>query len=385
MNYLFINYVFWFFSGVIVYTYFLYPILLYLTSKLLSPIKSYNTMRQLPLVSIFIAVYNEENIIQEKIENSLELDYPSELLEVIVASDGSTDRTNEIIKKYKEKGVKVFVNSTNEGKNAILNKYVPFAKGEIIVFTDANSMFLPDAIEKLVMCFSNTKVGCVGGKLKYLSGQSAVSKGEGLYFRYENFIRKHEGLHGKMVGANGAIYAVRKNMFTPIPSHVPNDFFHPLSVLKSGMYSVFAEEAVAWEKPSEDEKEEFNRRTRIVTRSFGAVIEVNKTHGIFKGNIWFYLLSHKLLRWFGFPMLILILALNIYIAGAPFYKFILILQFMFYLGGVIGWVAEKFDKNIRLFYVPYYFFLINIAGIIGLYNYFFGKKVVKWKVASTTR
>ena len=225
----------------------------------------------------------------------------------------------------------------------------------------------------------------MGGKLKYLKGESIVSKGEGLYFKYENIIRKLEGVQGKMVSANGAIYAIRRELFDQIPSHVPNDFFHPLSVLKRGFYVAFEEKAIAFEKPSEDQREEFNRRARIVARSFGALIEINRIYGVFKGKGWFNIVSHKILRWFAFPIMLTALSVNLFLLENPIYLFTLFLQAMFYSFGIVGCLLSALGNKSKLFYIPYYFLLINIAGIIGLYSYFMGKKVVTWKAASTTR
>jgi cellulose synthase/poly-beta-1,6-N-acetylglucosamine synthase-like glycosyltransferase len=262
-NYQLIEIIFWISILAVSHTYLGYPLILLIISRFSKRNEKPCELEQLPSLAIFLSVFNEESIIKKKIENCFSLDFPQHLLEVAIASDGSSDSTNEILKFYKKKGVKTFINDLNLGKNATINKFFPKTKGDIIVFTDANSMLAPDALLNLARRFSNPRVGCVGGNLKYLHDNSPISKGEGLYFRYENIIRKFEGKMGRMVGANGAIYAIRRNLFVPVPSHVPNDFFQPLVVLKKGFDSVYEESAVAYEKPTQDKKEEFQRRTRM--------------------------------------------------------------------------------------------------------------------------
>jgi len=339
----------------------------------------------LPLVTLLIPVYNEESVIEKKIKNSLGLDYPRELFEIVVASDASTDCTTEIAGSYASKGINLFVSDRNEGKNALINKYVPKTAGKVIVFTDANSMFDPSALKSMVNKFSDPAVGCVGGKLVYQNGESAIAKGEGIYFKYENFIRKLEGLQGAMVGANGAIYAIRRDLFVSVPSHVPNDFYHPLTILKRGFLSVFVENAIAFEKPSETLADEFKRRSRIVARSVGAVLEAGRLFGWFKGKGGFNLLSHKILRWLVFPILIAMLFFNALLLNQALYKWIFGLQIAFYAFGILGYTFDRLGIKFRFFLISYYFLLINIAGIVGMLNFFRGQRVSTWKTASTTR
>lgn len=376
---------FWMAFISIFYIYIGYPLVLFFISKLKKSLNTEKHINEYPSITFFIPAYNEETVVRQKIENTLTLDYPPDLLEIVVVSDGSRDGTNKIIKSYQKKGVKIFINDKNEGKNAVINKFVPLTKGSVIVFSDANSIFSREALVQITKYFSTPKVGCVGGKLQYLRSESTVAMGEGLYFKYENFIREMEGLHGKMIGANGAIYAIRRDLFVPVPVHVPNDFFHPLTVLGKGLYSVFEKNAIAYEKPSEDQKEEFSRRARIVARSVAALSEVNKISGILKGKGWFYILSHKILRWLAFPILLIVLILNIFLINKSLYSLILLLQTIFYLSGILGYVLESFGVKMKIFYIPYYFLLINLAGTFGVFNWLRGKRVISWITASTTR
>ena len=380
-----IELLFWFFVAILFYIYLGYPIFLILSRGLFKASKSNSAKGRLPTITIFIPVYNEESVIENKITNSFDLNYPTELIEIVVASDGSTDRTNEITRQFEKKGLKVYINDSNEGKNATINKFVPHTKGEIIVFTDANSIFSIESLNAIIHNFNDPRVGCVGGKLTYLEGDSLTAKGEGVYFKYENSIRELEGLGGVMVGANGAIYAIRRELFIPVPPHVPNDFFHPLSVLKRGYRSVFESNAIAFEKPTENQGEEFNRRVRIVTRSFGALVEIQKRYGLFTGRGFFNIISHKILRWFAFPLMLISYILSLILIQKTIYASSFILLTLFYLLGLAGFVAENLGVKIKLFYIPYYFLLINIAAVIGVIRYFRNKKVVTWRSASTTR
>jgi len=347
--------------------------------------KTESEFQKIPYVTIFIAAHNEEAVIKEKIMNALSLNYPSKYLQIVVASDGSTDSTENILQSFDNTQVTVFINKTNIGKNAIINKYIPKTKGDIIVFTDSNALFSNNSIKYLVECFSDYRVGCVGGKLKYLKGSTGVAKGEGLYFRYENFIRNLEGLCGNLIGCNGAIYAIRKELYIPVPNHVPNDFYHPLSVLKRGFCSVFEQQAVAYEKPSESQGEEFNRRKRIVTRSFGALVEISKKYGFFNGKGLFNLISHKILRWFGLPMMLIFFLVNGFLISKPLFLGFFLFQILFYLFGFFGYFLNCFGYKTKLFYIPFYFLLINFAGVSGLIDYFKGKRTITWTSAKTTR
>ena len=386
MNLSILEYLFWIGLALSAYVYLVYPLIVFCQTKRCESERSENVWVPFYSVTIFITAYNEEPVISDRIDNALSLKYPDDLLEVAIASDGSTDRTNEKLEEHRSNPrVKIFYNETNEGKNALINRFVPLTEGQIVVFTDANSIFSEQALLNIVRPFSDPRVGCVGGKLTYLSGQSAVAKGEGLYFKYENVIRKLEGKEGNMVGANGAIYAIRRELFENVPAHVPNDFFHPLVVLKKGYRSVFEENAIAFEKATESHEEEFKRRSRIVERSISAIVEVNRRYGLFTGRAWFNIFSHKILRWLTFPILVSTWVLNLFLLNNPLYMTLFICQTIFYILGTLGYFFEKAGLKIKILYIPYYFLLINLAGFVGLIQWLKGKRIVSWKTASTTR
>jgi len=376
---------FWMGVLFVIYVYAAYPCMLLAASAILKPVHRPCSGEPLPRLTLFVPVHNEEAILERKILNCLEIDYPPELLEIVFASDGSTDRTNDILKSRAGGRVKVHLSEANRGKNAVINEYAPLTNGEVLVFTDANAFFEGRAVKRLASHFSDARVGCVGGRLKYLSGVSGTARGEGLYFRYENLLRQLEGDRGSLVGANGAIYAIRRSLFLPVPVHVPNDFFHPLSVLKRNHLAVFDARALAVETPTEHHGEEFKRRRRIVARSMVAVVEVGRLFGIFGGRGTFYLMSHKVMRWLTFPMLVLVFAANLLLLDKTLYVDSLWLQIVFYALGALGYLLDRVHVRSRLAFVPYYFLIINIAALAGLVDFCRGQRVNTWDTAVTTR
>ncbi len=198
-------------------------------------------------------------------------------------------------------------------------------------------------------------------------------------------LRKLEGRLGCAVGANGAIYGIRRSVFEPVPSHVPNDFFHPLVALKKGYLSTFSDHAVAYEKPTEDQGEEFNRRMRIVARSVAAIPAAMKIPGTFSRDAWICLFSHKILRWLGFPLMLITLLSNVLLAASPFFITLLCLQLCFYGSGILGFRLQRSGIRVKALTVPYYFLLINIACFFGVLSWLTGKKFVRWTSAASTR
>lgn len=375
---------FWLFLALIIYVYTGYPLVLSILGKLRS--KSIACEEITPYLTLFIPVYNEEKIIGEKIQNSLKLDYPPGKLEILVASDASNDGTNEIVRRYQDKGVVLFCQEERGGKNSLINKFIEKAKGEIFVFTDANSMFQPDALKKLVKGFKDDEVGCICGRLRYTTeGATAVGKGESLYFRYEAFLRKKESRLGGVVTASGAIYAIRSKLFSPLELDCPNDFVHPTEIRAKGYRVLYEPEAVALEKPSASTDDEFKRRVRIVTRGITTFYKYNRKYNLLANSNSFYFISHKLLRWFLPLFLVGLFLVNLSLRLPGGYTFFLYLQIIFYLCGLMGFFLQEYGIKIKIFYIPFYFCLINLAAVKGLWEFSQGKKQVFWKVASSTR
>src|SRR3972149_2583761 len=361
------EYIFFFLLLVIVYVYIGYPILLKIVNLKRKSI--YINDEFMPTVTLFIPAYNEEKIIKKKIRNSLALDYPRDKLEIIVASDGSNDNTVNVVKNYLNDGVTLFESVKREGKNSVINEYLPRCNGEIIVFTDADAFYNADAIKKLVRNFNDKSVGCVVGILRYIDDKTSIGKGVGLYTRYESIIRKLEGRHGTLVVATGAIYAIRKELFTPLDLDVPNDFTHPIQIAAMGYKILFEPAAIANGKASSTAADEFKRRTRIVTRGLTAFVRYWRRYHMLRGVWGFCFISHKLLRWF-IPFYLLVIFLSNIFLHSPFFRFTLYFQVGFYVMALAGIFLKR--RLGRYFSVPFYFCVINFAAFIGVLRYFRG-------------
>jgi len=371
--------IFFILIAIILYVYIGYPLILQLLSSFGKTIEKENIF---PIVTLFIPAHNEAEVIRQKIENSLNLDYPRKKLEIIVASDGSTDGTGDIVREYAEIGVLFFESKKRGGKNSLINRYINNATGEIIIFTDANSFYKEAAIKKLVINFNDKSVGCVVGNLKYIDKKTSVGKGEGLYFRYESMIKMLESRHGTLVAATGSIYAIRKSLFTPLDMDVANDLAHPIQIAASGYKVVFEPEAVVYEKATSSPAEEFKRRARIVTRGLTAFLRYRKKYRMIRGMWGFCFVSHKLIRWF-VPFLLIALFLTNLFLYSSFFKFTLYGQIGFYGAALAG--AFFKEKTGKVFSIPFYFCLINFAALMGIIKYFKGARESVWEVAKTTR
>jgi len=338
-----------------------------------------------PTVTLFVPVFNEEKMIRKKIENSIGIDYPKEKIEIVFYSDSSSDETDKIINEYIGAGIKLYRADTRRGKNYLINNSFEKMNGDIIVFSDANSLYRKDAIKLLVRSFIDQTVGCVCGKLVYISDtNSLVGKGESLYFKYESALKRLESAFGSVVTGNGAIYAIRKSLFSQLPEEVPNDFAHPIEIKAKGFKVIYEPLAIAEERATASTTEEFRRRVRIVLRSFTAFIFYQKKYNILKNSYSFFFVSHKLLRWFIFPLMVVIFFINLSLNGY-YANILLYIQYIFYISALIGCICQRMDLKIKLFYVPFYFCLINLAGALGILKYFVGKKEIMWDIAETTR
>lgn len=367
---------------VIFYVFFIYPVILLIRPTIKYKCNKENEFFK-PFVSILIPAYNEEKHIKAKLQNTLSQDYFDGYYEIILTSDGSTDQTVPIALSFKDNRIKVIENKKRGGKNNALNKAIDVARGEIIVFTDANALFTKDSIRKLVRHFKDKSVGLVCGYLKYVKGgETNVGEGEGLYFRYESWIKKLESRWGAVSVVTGAIYAIRRELASYLEPDIANDFAHPVQVGAKGYKVLFEPEAIAYEKPTLSITEEFRRRVRIVTRGFTAFARYWKKYRILAGVRGFCFISHKLLRWFTPIFLMALFITNIFLEGF-FFHVTFWLQMTFYGAAILGlFVRRGWGK---IFAIPFYFCMINLAALMGFLNFLLGKQQAIWDVASTTR
>ncbi|WP_066172853.1 glycosyltransferase family 2 protein [Bacillus marinisedimentorum] len=367
----------WVLIGLTLYVYVGYPILLTLFSSLFK--KSINDSPDYtPKVTYFIAAYNEEKVIGQKLANSVQLDYPADKLEIIVVSDDSSDRTNEIVESFVTRYpyVKLNVVKGRQGKTAALNHSVPSAKGDILVFSDANSMYKKDALRQLVKHFNDNQIGGVCGELKLINPtSSSIGESEGAYWKYEKFLKTIETRTGSTIVANGSIYAIRKQNFREMNINVGDDMQNPLIIIGQKKRFIYEPNAVTVEETSPDAKEEFGRKVRIVTRSFTGLLHYKKMLNLFtRPGFFVKYMSHKVLRWLVPYYLILIFVINIFLLGDFIYDLLMVAQVLFYALAVAG---IKYKSKIT--YIPYYFCLVNYAALRGTLRAIMGKKQATWK------
>lgn len=379
------EFVFWFFLILIAFIYFGYPAILGIISLLI--VKRFKKREFFPKVSIVIPAHNEEKIISKKLDNCFSLNYPFDKLEIILVLDACTDNTKLIALQYKDKGIKVVEQKERKGKIAALNIAVPQAKSDIIVFSDANAAYNKESIKELVANFFDSKVGCVCGELKYIRRKER-NTGESIYasyWSYEKWLRRRESRLGSLLVANGAIYAIRRELFTPIDEDLSDDFVNPI-MIKSKSFDVIHEpQAVATEFVTTTFREEFNRKVRITCQGFKGTKRLISNILRCGPFFIFQFLFHKFLRWFGAAFLIFVFVSNIFIINKPFYLIIFALQIAFYLLGLWGYFKEKAKHRNKMLGLITYFCMINLAAMAGLFKAIIGVQTKTWEVAETTR
>lgn len=372
--------VFWFCAALLAYVYIGYPVLVGILATLF-PQPAESPDEKPPSVSIIISAYNEAPVIAAKIENSLALQFPAERLEVIVVSDCSDDGTDEIVRNCASLGVRLVRQNQRLGKSAALNYAVPQARGSILVFSDANALYQPDAIRHLVRHFSNPRVGYVVGNARYYRKdiESASAESEGLYWKLETYLKKNESAFESVVGGDGAIYAIRRELFSPLLSTDINDFMNPLQIVDRGYRGLFEPAAISYEDTAESFEKEYRRKVRIVSRSFNALRRVPGVLNPFRNpRHWFLLISHKLMRWLAPFFLPILFTASLFLWRLPLYRAALLLQLVFYVWAIVAWLIPRSRSMWRPMSLAYYFCLVNMASLIGCIKCFRGKLSATW-------
>ncbi|MFH1678407.1 MAG: glycosyltransferase family 2 protein [Candidatus Omnitrophota bacterium] len=377
--------IFWLFSGLMLYTYLGYPLLL----MILAGFKSRPVKKALitPSLSFVIAAHNEEMVIADKICNTLSLDYPQDKLELIIVSDGSDDNTNSIIKNFRDEKIRFFHYAQRKGKPFALNLAVSEAKGDILIFSDANVSYDKDALRNLARNFNDESVGCVCGDVLIKARGSSVNKAIIYYSRYDRWLRQKEGLINTMLGADGAMYALRRALYSEIPANtIADDLLISMGAAEKGYRTVYEEDARGVEYTALTFNEELKRKARVVAGGFQALRFLKVALNPFlRKMLFFQFISHKLLRWIA-PLLILSIAvLNIAILRVDkgIYLISLTLQVCFYLAALLGMFFKLISgKGKGIFYIPYYFCTTNLAAIVGICGLFIKKQTVTWKKAA---
>lgn len=372
---------FWVSLALLVYVYVGYPLVLATLGRLRARARP-APEGPLPSLCLIISAHDEEAVIREKIENSLRLAYDGRL-SIVVASDGSTDRTNDIAREYHDHGVELMHWPTRRGKSAVLNDVVRARREDVLVFTDANALFARDAVARLAGRFRSPSVGCVIGELKYTRDGSTVGRGENLYWRYESLVKSLESRIESVLVANGAIFAARRTLVRELFLDVANDFQIPLDVADGGAGVVYEPSAVAIERSAELWEEEFGRKVRIVLRGITGFARLHRRMQALRA--WQFI-SHKLLRWCVGAILLVVLASTIALAGSsPWYAAFLGLQIACYATALAGWFVRRRKHVPRILYVPFYFTMVNGAALVALCRFVAGGRQATWEKAASTR
>jgi len=382
---------FWLSIFLVVYSYVGYPVLLALLVKFKDRQQPFPTSD--PSVTLLVTAYNEETVIAKKIENCLSLDYPRDKLQIIVAADGSSDQTPEIVKEFQEQGVELNYIPQRNGKMAAINRAIPQARGDVIVFSDANNMYEADTIQKLVAPFSDLSIGATTGAKLIVQDGSDLSAAEGFYWKYESWIKKKETALSTCTSSVGEILAIRRELYLPPPNDIINDdYYIVLDLIKRGFRVYYVPEARSFEYVSATTHDEMVRRSRMNTGKYQAIFLSYRLLPFNRPLVLWQIISHKYCRAFlpfgfigalGTNLLIVLLqkdmALPLLHSSAPYAWIILSIQLLFYAIAGLGSLLKFPGFLGKLFYLPAYLVRSNLAILRGFYGFVTRKQTNIWE------
>ncbi len=372
--------VLWLSAAALLYTYAGYPLLLLIVSRL-RPREVKRSAFE-PMVSVIVTAYNEERGLAAKLENTLALDYPRELLEIIVASDCSSDRTDEIARGFAERGVRLLRQPQRLGKTAAQNMAVAEARGEIILFSDATSLYQRDVLRAMMPSFADPTVGCVAGRLIYVDpSDSKVGRGAQSYWSYETFLKEHESRIFSLIGASGCLYAVRRSAYVALYPEACSDFIIATKMVEQNLRAVYEPAAVCTEETNRQTGKELTMRVRVIAQTFTDLWRHRAMMNPFRSGFYaVQLLSHKVMRYAVPFFLIAILVTSGILAPYSMLYFILVLgQLGCYLTALVSWVLERAGVHNRMLALPLYFVLSNLAALIAFYQFLRGERYAHWE------
>lgn len=384
---------FWICLFIVFYSYLGYGLVLYILvriKRLFTGKKVTANTDYEPDVTLFVAAYNEKDFVDAKISNSFSLDYPREKVKHVWVTDGSNDGTPDLLRKYE--GVEVYHLNERGGKIGAMNRGMQFVKTPIVIFSDGNTMLGHESIRRIVNLFSDPKVGCVSGEKRIFNKEKddAAGAGEGLYWKYESTLKKWDAELYSVVGAAGELFAIRTELFQAVERDtLLDDFIISLRVAMKGYTIQYDPEAYAIESASANVKEELKRKIRISAGGIQSVVRLKSLLNVFKyGTLSFQYISHRVLRWTLAPLCLLImipvnfiLALNSNFDSSDLYTILFYLQALFYIAALFGWYLENRSIKVKLLFVPYYFFIMNLSVFLGLRRYLKGSQTVNWERA----
>ncbi|GAA4840617.1 glycosyltransferase family 2 protein [Algivirga pacifica] len=383
------EYLFWTGLAVVLYAYLGYGVLLGLLVKakrMLFGKKQPPKLSDYPEVTMVVAAYNEEDFIREKIRNCFELNYPKDKLKLLFVTDGSTDSTQDIIAQYSD--IMLYHQDGRAGKIAAVNRVMPFVTSPITIYCDANTLLNQDAIVNIVRHYQDERVGGVAGekRIMKLDEDNASGAGEGFYWRYESTLKKWDSELNSVVGAAGELFSIRTELYENVSTAILiEDFYMSLKIAMAGYKFVYEPDAYAVETASVSVKEELKRKVRISAGGLQAVFMLFPLLNIFKyGMLSFQYVSHRAIRWTLAPLsLAVLLFTNIWLAmdQGGVYNVLLLGQLLFYSLVTVGWLISNHKIRYKIFFIPYYFFMMNYSVYLGLLRLLRGKQTVIWEKA----
>jgi biofilm PGA synthesis N-glycosyltransferase PgaC len=378
---------FWLALAALFYTYIGYGLLLLIRVKLSPKKKHILSSTEVPAVTLIVAAYNEADCILEKISNSLQLDYPSEKLNLLFVTDGSTDGTDLLVKKFH--GIQLLHQPERQGKAAAINRAMKEVKTELVVFTDANSLLNPESLKRLVRHYDDPAIGGVAGekKIKHDGSSTAVESGEGIYWMYESFLKNLDARFYSVIGAAGELYSIRTALFQPLEENtITDDFMISLQVCRQGYRMEYEPGAWAEESGSVSIKEEAKRKIRISAGSFQAMSRLGNLLNPFSHpRLFFQYLSRRVFRWMICPLaLVICLVCNSWLffnTDLLLYEVLFYAQCFFYALAAAGALLIKKEVKLGVLSIPYYFLFMNVCVVLGFFRFISGGQPVSWERA----
>jgi cellulose synthase/poly-beta-1,6-N-acetylglucosamine synthase-like glycosyltransferase len=382
--------VFWLSLGLVLHTYFIYPVLLFVGYSIAQLRTDWRYLfgrrdRRIPAlqedsvpgISFLIPAFNEETHLLRKVINLRQMDYPSEKIQIVIVSDGSTDKTNEFLKNLLDPNIEAIILLHRSGKATALNRAVVHARHEILVFSDASTLFAPDALRKLGRHFADSRVGAVCGALKFDAGAES-KKTEGVYWKYESMLRLMEARLGATLTASGAVYALRREAFIPLESGtVLDDFVIPMNARRAGYRVAYDPEAIATDYAPDSVEGEFTRRVRIATGSFQSLMFLLRVEMGGFGR--FAFVSHKLLRWILPLPLCALLISNLALVRYPTYAAFALVQLFFYLWAGLGFLLRDRLRGVGYALLAYFLLAMHIAFLVGFFRWLTNHQEATWQ------
>ena len=371
---------FWAGAAALLYAYAGYPALVWLVSRVRPRAVLRGSAE--PAVTVVITAYNEERDLARKLENTLALDYPADKLEIIVASDCSSDRTDEIAREFAPRGVRLHRQAERLGKTAAQNAAIALAQGEVILFSDATTLYQREVLRAMAPNFADPSVGCVAGRLVYVDDSgSAVGSGAKSYWGYETFLKTHESRACSLIGASGCLYAVRRSAYVPLYDEACSDFIIATKMVEQGLRAVYEPAAVCTEETNRQAAKEFRMRVRVIAQTYTDLWRHRALLNPLRGGFYsIELLSHKVLRYLVPVFLATTLVTSLALAArAPLYAAAAAAQCAFYLAAGLGWLLGRAGLRSRLLALPAYFVLSNAAAVVAFYKFLKGERYARWE------